>query len=106
VAFEEDGHPPPPGEECRKDMVLAMPREVATAEVAAVQAVESASWPPYPLKASTLAGLTRVYAYVLWFLARARRRPGCEKRPMLEKPPAPTRECMEAAKWMLVEAAQ
>jgi hypothetical protein len=78
----------------------------ATAEVAAVQAVKSASWPPYPPKASSLAKLTRVYAYVLWFLARARRRPGCEKRPMMEKPPAPPRECMEAAKWMLIEAAQ
>jgi hypothetical protein len=39
---------PPPVEECRKDMVLAMPRGAATAEVAVVQAVESASWPPYP----------------------------------------------------------
>ncbi len=25
---------------------------------------------------------------------------------MLEKPPTPPRECMEAAKWMLIEAAQ
>jgi hypothetical protein len=39
---------PPPVEECRKDMMLAVPREAVTAEVAAVQAVEPASWPPYP----------------------------------------------------------
>ncbi len=80
---------PNPAEECRKDMVQAMPKWAATAEVAVVQAVESASWLPYPPKASTLARLSRVYAYVLWFLARACRVPGCEKRPMLEKPPTP-----------------
>jgi hypothetical protein len=32
--------------------------------------------------------------------------PGCEKRPMLQKPLVPPRECMEAARWMLLEAAQ
>ncbi len=108
VVREEDGHtpPPPPAEERRKNMVQAMPKRAAMAEVAAVQVVEAASWPPYPPKASSLARLTQVYAYVLWFLARAHRMPGCEKRPMLERPPTPARECMEAAKWMLIEAAQ
>jgi hypothetical protein len=104
-AGEEDSHTPPL-EECRKDMMLAVPRGVATAEVTAVQVVETANWQPYPPRASSLARLTRVCAYELWFLARVRRVSRCEKRPMLERPTSPPRECMEAAKWMLLEAAQ
>ncbi len=53
-------HPPPPMEECQKNMVLAVPRTAATAEVAAVQVVDSAEWPLYLFQASSLMKLTRV----------------------------------------------
>jgi hypothetical protein len=47
-------------EECQKNMVLAVPRTAATAEVAAVQVVDSAEWPLYLFQASSLMKLTRV----------------------------------------------
>jgi hypothetical protein len=34
-----------------------------------VKAAEVEIWPPYQPQADTLDKLTRVYAYVLWFLA-------------------------------------
>ncbi len=49
---------PPPMEECSKDMLLAVPRAEATTEAVAVQAVDSAKWPLYPPRTSSLTKLT------------------------------------------------
>jgi hypothetical protein len=74
-------------------MVLAVLREALRGEVATVQAAEAApEWLPNPCWASTLEKLTRVYSYVLWFLACLKKTPGCLKRPMLERPPMSPRE--------------
>jgi hypothetical protein len=67
--------------------------------------------------ASALAKLTRVYVYMLRFLERLKKVLGCEKQPLLERPPAPPREGMPTTQakwvsaclpkeWLLLEAAQ
>jgi hypothetical protein len=113
---------PPPMEECRKDMMLASTSPPAAAEVAQVSSKAVGEWPIYPARATSLAKLTRIYGYVMWFLALMRKTPGCERSPMLRRPPpmgggheaadgawvppSPPRRCLEAARWMLLEAAQ
>jgi hypothetical protein len=74
--------------------MLAVLRAVLSAEVVTVQVVEEAQeWLPYPPSANSLRKLTSVYAYVLWWLLDwVRKVPRCEKRPMLERLPAPSEE--------------
>jgi hypothetical protein len=56
---------PPPAEECRKDMALAIPRTALTMEVAMVQAAETAQdWLPYPPESAPQVG-TRYFFHGL-----------------------------------------
>jgi hypothetical protein len=85
--------------------MLAIQREVPAIKVATMQAARATQeWPLYLDRTSTLANLPKVYTYVV--LGQVKKVPGCDKRPLLEKPSSPLRKCMEADRWMLLESAQ